>query len=490
MRRRPQTFCASCGRPNCRGSFSLPRLYNFNRLRFRLDRAALRPHGGRSSLRHRGISLGSSRRASLRDFPWGPARRRCSYRARSKTFFSRPLIVPINGFVQGLRIVQVQHAAFFVCPYLFYFSRMGPDHRARACFERRMKQFVIQRRGENDRVAAAPLVHRQDDGFLRLIKLLNQLLDQRAANQGVIDQAEQDSIGPWRQAPQRLLDRAELSFFPIGIDDDFIGLEVHSVYDRPRMRAKHNTPHANFWQQGHFQQMFQEGPPLVGKQRFRRAHAARCPARKNDGGQHALPFSARHSGELAPGVLRISISCVPRSPRSGERQSAPPRCLRQFLPEREPRSPNPWAHRRVRIPRVCSRRSPAPCIPTILFVCFQSCPRSALRCARPRQARACLPCARASRSPGSWRHSDEAFRMPPRSSSKSPAPWETALCSRTLRGRPPLESRNRRRWPPLPPPSKRARRQKDIRPVAAESVRQKPPAFRRKSAHCRSSLRC
>src|SRR6266851_2859041 len=490
MRRRPQTFCASCGRPNCRGSFSLPRLYNFNRLRFRLDRAALRPHGGRSPRHHRRISLGSSRRASFRNFPRGTACRRCSYRARSKTFFSRLLILPIDGLVQGLRIVQVQHAAFFVCPYLFYFSRMGPHHRARARFERRMKQFVIQRCGKNDRVAAAPLVHRQDDGFLRLIKLLNQLLDQRAANQGVIDQAEQDSVGPWRQASQRLLDRAELSFFPIGIDDDFICLEVHSVYDRPRMRAKHNPPHANFWQQGHFQQMFQEGPPLVGKQRFRRAHAARGPARKNDGGQHVLPFSARHSEELALGVPRISISCVPRSPRSAERQSAPPRCLRQFLPERAPRSPNPWAHRRVRIPRVCSPRFRALYIPTILFVCFQSCPRSALPCAPPKPAHACLPCARASRSPCSSRHSDEAFRMLPRSSSKSPAPWETALCSRTLRGRPPLQSRSPRRWPLLPPPSKHARHQKDTRSVAAESVRQKLPAFRRKSAHCRSSLRC
>src|SRR5207245_10004054 len=40
--------------------------------------------------------FGSSRRASLRDFPWGPARRRCGYRARSKTFFSRLLILPIE----------------------------------------------------------------------------------------------------------------------------------------------------------------------------------------------------------------------------------------------------------------------------------------------------------------------------------------------------------------------------------------------------------
>src|SRR5205814_9626621 len=77
------------------------------------------------------------------------------------------------------------------------------------------------------------------------------------------------------------------------IDDNFIGFEFYGFCDGFGVGTEHYSADANVSVRSHFQQMFEERPPLVGKQRLRRAHSARSPAGENDGGQHVLPFSPR-----------------------------------------------------------------------------------------------------------------------------------------------------------------------------------------------------
>src|SRR5260370_27421425 len=236
--------------------------------------------------------------------------------------------------------------------------------------------------------------------------------------------------------------------------------------------------------------MFEEWRALVGKKRLRRAHSAGGPAGEDYGGEHVLPFSACPFAKWAQRVLRNSISCARRPAHSGAPPPAPRQCSRQFLAEKARQSPVPSARRRVRILPAYSRRFPAPCTPTKLCVCFRSFQGNGLPCALPKLARACLPCARASQSPGSSTHSDESSQMHPRSSRKSPAPSGSALYSQMLRGRPPLQCRNLPRWPPSPLPSKRARRQRDKASAAAGLVLPTPPASPPQSNRCCTSLQC
>src|SRR5215472_18707507 len=54
--------------------------------------------------------------------------------------------------------------------------------------------------------------------------------------------------------------------------------------------------------------MFEEWPALVGKKRLRRAHAARGPAREDDGGQHvSLSALASQQNQECVSAARASI---------------------------------------------------------------------------------------------------------------------------------------------------------------------------------------
>src|SRR5260370_17330458 len=179
--------------------------------------------------------------------------------------------------------------------------------------------------------------------------------------------------------------------------------------------------------------MFEEWPALVGKQCFRRAHSAREDDGEGNGGEHVLPFSACPFAKGAKRAIRISISCAQQTAHSGAPTLIPRRCSPQSLPARARQSPVPSVRRRVRILPAYSHRFPAPCTPTKLCVCFRSFPGNGLPCAPPRPARACLPCARASQSPGSSTRSDESSQTHPLRPRKSPPPSRNPLYSQTLR---------------------------------------------------------
>src|SRR6266567_5963763 len=114
-------------------------------------------------------------------------------------------------------------------------------------------------------MATAPFMNGKDDGTVRRVKLLDQILNQSAADERMVDQAEQHSVGARRQASQRRLNGAQLPFLPIFIDYDFIGFEVDRFCDGFRVRAEHDSADADISVRRYFQQMFKEGPPLVGK---------------------------------------------------------------------------------------------------------------------------------------------------------------------------------------------------------------------------------
>src|SRR6267154_2416560 len=114
-------------------------------------------------------------------------------------------------------------------------------------------------------MAAPSLIDGNHDGVFRFRELFNQVLDQCAADEWMIDEAEQHSIGARWKAAQRRLDGTQLSLVPFVVDDDFISFEVNGFCDGLRVCAKDNSPHANFAVRGDFQQMFEEWPSLVGK---------------------------------------------------------------------------------------------------------------------------------------------------------------------------------------------------------------------------------
>ena len=141
-------------------------------------------------------------------------------------------------------------------------------------------------------MAAAFFVDGEDDEFFRLIELFDQLMNESGADEGVIDQAEQDAVGTRRKSAQRCLDGTELTFFPIFIDDNFIGFEIDGFSDGFRVSAEDNAARADLAMSCCFEKMFEERATLVGEQRLWRAHSARGSAGEDDGGEHVLPFSA------------------------------------------------------------------------------------------------------------------------------------------------------------------------------------------------------
>src|SRR5271154_799846 len=225
-----------------------------------------------------------------------------------------------EGFLQGAGIVQIQHATFFVRLHHLNLTATCPDDRTSARFQRRLHQFVIQVGGENNRMPAPSLVNRQNDGLARGVKSLDQLTHQSRTNKRMVDQEQNHSISFCRNTPQSSLDRTQLPFFPILIDDDLVQSEIDFFRDRLGIGTENHAPHADFWMTRHVQQMLKERASLIGKERLWRSHPARCATREDDGSEHATSFNV----PLGPDAVRRAIFYGPPTPRSGECQSVPP----------------------------------------------------------------------------------------------------------------------------------------------------------------------
>src|SRR5690348_6523528 len=135
-------------------------------------------------------------------------------------------------------------------------------------------------------MAAAPLVYGQNN-FCRLrIKLFDQFINERAADQRMVDQAQKQAVRSLRKTTNGGLNRAELAAFPIRIDYDFVGSERDIFRDGLGMSAQDNSANSNFGVHGHLEQMLEERTSLIGEQCLRGAHAAGSAAREDHGGQH------------------------------------------------------------------------------------------------------------------------------------------------------------------------------------------------------------
>src|SRR4029077_5790202 len=117
------------------------------------------------------------------------------------------------------------------------------------------------------------------------------------------------------------MNRTQLAFFPLLIDNAFIGSQIHFFRDGLGIGSQHDPAHTDFWVTGYIQQMLEKGASLIGEERLRRSHPARCAARADDGCEHAPSFSV----PSVQAEVRTSISCGPPILRCGEWQSTPQR---------------------------------------------------------------------------------------------------------------------------------------------------------------------
>src|SRR5262252_3226809 len=97
---------------------------------------------------------------------------------------------------------------------------------------------------------------------------------------------EQATRSP-RQTANCHLNGAQLTAFPILIDDDFVCFERNLRGNSFRIRSKHDAAHTDTGMLCYVEQMFEKRTALIGKQRLWRTHAVRSTAREYYGGEHA-----------------------------------------------------------------------------------------------------------------------------------------------------------------------------------------------------------
>src|SRR5258708_899420 len=107
-----------------------------------------------------------------------------------------------------------------------------------------------------------------------------------SADQRMVDGTQEEAICIWRKRANRRLNGAELATLPVGVDDDLIFGERHLRRNCFGVLPQDDSPHNDVRMPGDVKQMLKEGATLVGKQSFRRPHAARSTTRQNHGGEH------------------------------------------------------------------------------------------------------------------------------------------------------------------------------------------------------------
>ena len=133
--RHPQAFRALRIRMYRRGTIPLSRLYYCHCLRLSSNGAPSRPQTSGSPRHHRGIPFLRARPPSSRNVSWGATCRRRGRGASSKTILG-PVIFDTNRTMQRFRVIQIQHAAFFVCGDFFYVARVRPHNGPRTSLQR------------------------------------------------------------------------------------------------------------------------------------------------------------------------------------------------------------------------------------------------------------------------------------------------------------------------------------------------------------------
>ena len=82
---------------------------------------------------------------------------------------------------------------------------MRPDHCSRTLLCRSREQFRVKPRSKDHRMAALAAEFRQNDGASRSVKLVDQFADQFGADERMIHEKENDSIGlHFRETADRL----------------------------------------------------------------------------------------------------------------------------------------------------------------------------------------------------------------------------------------------------------------------------------------------
>src|SRR5579864_6766327 len=100
---------------------------------------------------------------------------------------------------------------------------------------------------------APAFVDRQNDRLSGTVKSSNQVIDERGADKRMINQKKNDAVGLRRQAAKCCLNRTQLPFFPLFIDYDLVGRQIHFLRDRLRIRAEHDPANTDLWMTSYIQ---------------------------------------------------------------------------------------------------------------------------------------------------------------------------------------------------------------------------------------------
>ena len=187
---------------------------------------------------------------------------------------------------EGFGVVEVEDAAFFVGGELTDFGAVGPDDGAGADVERGGLQFGKKFCGKDDRVAAAAFEDRENDWRMGGVKRGDEIADEIGADEWMVDEAEEHAIDAGGQTTKSRLNRGELAFFPVGVNDHFIGWQVDGFGDGFGVDAEDDAAGGDFRVAGDVEQMLEERAALVGKKGLWRAHALRGSAGEDDSGKH------------------------------------------------------------------------------------------------------------------------------------------------------------------------------------------------------------
>lgn len=184
------------------------------------------------------------------------------------------LVAGAGHAVEGFGIVEIQNATFFRGRILADFFCVRPDDTARTDIGRCAFEFLVNARRKNDGMTTTTLENGEDHGSFGGIELLDQSVNKAFADERMIDQAEEHAVCAGREAAERGLKGAELTLLPLLIDHNLVGAQRNGFGDRFSVRAQDHTADANFRMLCHFEQVLEEGPSLIGEERFWGAHSS------------------------------------------------------------------------------------------------------------------------------------------------------------------------------------------------------------------------
>ena len=135
-------------------------------------------------------------------------------------------------------------------------------------------------------MAATAFEERNNHGGASLLEGFDEVADKRTADKRMVHGTKEYALSSWGKATNGGLNRADLAAFPIVVDDDFLRRERDLRGDNFGVWAEDNAASADTRVICYVKQVLKERAALIGEESFRRTHAVRSTARKDDCREH------------------------------------------------------------------------------------------------------------------------------------------------------------------------------------------------------------